>query len=163
MKTDTLMQTILIIDDEATNINVLNELLQPHYHVLFARDGKTGMKIVQSQALPDLILLDIIMPDLDGFQVTKMLKSDETTSKIPIIFITAKDDEEDQAMGFDMGAVDYITKPFSPVVVKARVKAHLELKRHRDFLEWMLRERTKELHQMEKEYLNLFYRKDKKP
>lgn len=161
MKTDTLMQTILIIDDEVTNINVLNELLQSQYHVLFAKDGKTGLKIAHSPTPPDLILLDIIMPEIDGYEVTRLLKSDESTSKIPIIFITAKGEEEDQAKGFRIGAVDYITKPFSPVVVKARVKAHLELKRHRDFLEWMLKERTKELHQMEKEYLNLFYRKGK--
>jgi len=159
LKTDTLMQTILIIDDEVTNISVLNELLQPHYNVLFAKDGKTGMKIASSTSRPDLILLDIIMPDLDGYQVIKLLKSDEYTSKIPVIFITAKGEEEDEAKGFELGAVDYITKPFKPVVVKARIKSHLELKRHREFVEWMLKERTKELQQMEKEYINLFYNK----
>ena len=159
MKTDTLMQTILIIDDEVTNISVLNELLQPHYNVLFAKDGKTGIKIASSTSRPDLILLDIIMPDLDGYQVIKLLKSDEYTSKIPVIFITAKGLEEDEAKGFELGAVDYITKPFKPVVVKARIKSHLELKRHREFVEWMLKERTKELQQMEKEYINLFYNK----
>jgi PleD family two-component response regulator len=159
LKTDTLMQTILIIDDEVTNISVLNELLQPHYNVLFAKDGKTGIKIASSTSKPDLILLDIIMPDLDGYQVIKLLKSDEYTSKIPIIFITAKGQEEDEAKGFELGAVDYITKPFKPVVVKARIKSHLELKRHREFVEWMLKERTKELQQMEKEYINLFYNK----
>ena len=158
MKTDTLMQTILIIDDEVTNISVLNELLQPHYNVLFAKDGKTGIKIASSTSRPDLILLDIIMPDLDGYQVIKLLKSDEYTSKIPVIFITAKGQEEDEAKGFELGAVDYITKPFKPVV-KARIKSHLELKRHREFVEWMLKERTKELQQMEKEYINLFYNK----
>ncbi len=159
MKTDTLMQTILIIDDEVTNISVLNELLQPHYNVLFAKDGKTGIKIASSTSRPDLILLDIIMPDLDGYQVIKLLKSDEYTNKIPVIFITAKGLEEDEAKGFELGAVDYITKPFKPVVVKARIKSHLELKRHREFVEWMLKERTKELQQMEKEYINLFYNK----
>lgn len=153
------MQTILIIDDEVTNISVLNELLQPHYNVLFAKDGKTGIKIASSTSRPDLILLDIIMPDLDGYQVIKLLKSDEYTSKIPVIFITAKGLEEDEAKGFELGAVDYITKPFKPVVVKARIKSHLELKRHREFVEWMLKERTKELQQMEKEYINLFYNK----
>lgn len=153
------MQTILIIDDEVTNISVLNELLQPHYNVLFAKDGKTGIKIASSTSRPDLILLDIIMPDLDGYQVIKLLKSDEYTNKIPVIFITAKGLEEDEAKGFELGAVDYITKPFKPVVVKARIKSHLELKRHREFVEWMLKERTKELQQMEKEYINLFYNK----
>lgn len=153
------MQTILIIDDEVTNISVLNELLQPHYNVLFAKDGKTGIKIASSTSRPDLILLDIIMPDMDGYEVIKLLKSDEYTSKIPIIFITAKGQEEEEAKGFELGAVDYITKPFKPVVVKARIKSHLELKRHREFVEWMLKERTKELQQMEKEYINLFYNK----
>ncbi len=153
------MQTILIIDDEVTNISVLNELLQPHYNVLFAKDGKTGIKIASSPSKPDLILLDIIMPDMDGFQVIQILKSDEYTNKIPIIFITAKGQEEDEAKGFELGAIDYITKPFKPIVVKARIKSHLELKRHREFVEWMLKERTKELQQMEKEYINLFYNK----
>ncbi len=153
------MQTILIIDDEVTNISVLNELLQPHYNVLFAKDGKTGLKIASSSSRPDLILLDIIMPEMDGYQVIQMLKSDESMSKIPVIFITAKGQEEDEAKGFELGAVDYITKPFKPVVVKARIKSHLELKRHRDFVEWMLKERTKELQQLEKEYINLFYNK----
>lgn len=159
MKTDTLMQTILIIDDEVTNISVLNELLQPHYNVLFAKDGQTGIKIATSTSRPDLILLDIIMPDVDGYQVIKLLKGDEYTNKIPVIFITAKGQEEDEARGFELGAVDYITKPFKPVVVKARIKSHLELKRHREFVEWMLKERTKELQQLEKEYINLFYNK----
>jgi PleD family two-component response regulator len=128
------MQTILIIDDEVTNISVLNELLQPHYNVLFAKDGKTGLKIASSSSRPDLILLDIIMPEMDGYQVIQMLKSDESMSKIPVIFITAKGQEEDEAKGFELGAVDYITKPFKPVVVKPRIKSHLEHKRHRDFV-----------------------------
>lgn len=153
------MQTVLIIDDEVTNISVLNELLQSQYNVLFAKDGQTGFKIASSTSKPDLILLDIIMPDVDGYQVIKLLKSDEYTNKIPVIFITAKGQEEDEAKGFELGAVDYITKPFKPIVVKARIKAHLELKRHREFVEWMLKERTKELQQMEKEYINLFYNK----
>lgn len=159
MKTDRLMQTILIIDDEVTNITVLNELLQSEYNVLFAKDGKTGIRLAASAGRPDLILLDIIMPELDGYEVIRLLKSDESTNNIPVIFITAKGEEEDEARGFELGAVDYIAKPFKPVVVKARIKSQLELKRNRDFLEWMLKERTKELQQMEKEYLSIFYRK----
>jgi putative two-component system response regulator len=159
MKNDAFMQTILIIDDEPTNISILNELLQPDYNVIFSKDGPTGIKIATSSAPPDLILLDIVMPDLDGYQVAELLKSDEATQNIPIIFITAKGYEDDEIKGFELGAVDYIAKPFKPIIVKARIKSHLELKRHRDFVEWMLRERTKELQQMEKEYLSLFYRK----
>lgn len=159
MKTDKLMQTILIIDDEVSNISVLNELLQNDYNVLFAKDGNVGMKIAMSTARPDLILLDIVMPDMDGYEVIKRLKGDEYTSSIPVIFITAKGQEEDEALGFELDAADYITKPFKPIVVKARIRAQLELKRHKDFLEWMLKERTKDLQQMEKEYLRMFYRK----
>jgi len=152
-------QTILIIDDEVTNINILNEVLKTDYKVVFAKDGEKGMKIARSETPPDLILLDIIMPGLDGYGVCEILKKDKRLKKVPIIFITVKASEEHETRGFELGAVDYITKPFNPVVVRARVKAHLELKKHRDFLEWMLKERTKELQQMEKEYAYLFFRK----
>ncbi|MBP7341610.1 MAG: response regulator [Smithellaceae bacterium] len=159
MRTDTMMQTILIIDDEVTNIAALNELLQSGYNILFAKDGPTGIKLATSTLRPDLILLDILMPEMDGYQVMHLLQCDEYTKNIPVIFITAKGDEEDEVRGFALGAVDYISKPFRPIVVKARIKSAMELKRHRDFLEWMLKERTKELQQMEKEYFNMFYRK----
>jgi DNA-binding response OmpR family regulator len=108
---------------------------------------------------PDLILLDIVMPGMDGFEVCRKLKAETRTRNIPIIFITAKGSEEDQIRGFELGAVDYVTKPFIPIVVKARVKTHLELKKNRDFLEWMLKERNLELQTMEKEYMYLFLRK----
>jgi putative two-component system response regulator len=159
MNTDTIMQTILIVDDEATSINVLNEVLKSSYKIGFAKDGEKGMKIATSDEPPDLILLDIIMPGIDGYEVCKRLKADDRTKSIPVIFITAKGKEDDETKGFELGAVDYITKPFNPVVVKARVKAHLELKRHRDFLEWMLKKRTKEIQLMEQEYSYLFLRK----
>ncbi|MBP7765909.1 MAG: response regulator [Deltaproteobacteria bacterium] len=159
MRTDTLLQTVLIIDDEVTNIAVLNELLQSSYNILFAKDGPTGLKLAISTMRPDLILLDILMPEMDGYEVMNRLQSDEYTKNIPVIFITAKGEEEDEARGFALGAVDYISKPFKPIVVKARIKSAMELKRHRDFLEWMLKERTKELQQLEKEYLKMFYRK----
>jgi PleD family two-component response regulator len=159
MSKDTMMQTILIVDDEATSINVLNEVLKSSYKIVFAKDGEKGMKIATSDEPPDLILLDIIMPGIDGYEVCKRLKADDRTKSIPVIFITAKGKEDDETKGFELGAVDYITKPFNPVVVKARVKAHLELKRHRDFLEWMLKKRTKEIQLMEQEYSYLFLRK----
>ncbi|HOW57817.1 MAG TPA: response regulator [Smithellaceae bacterium] len=159
MNGEKMTQTILIIDDEVTNINILNEVLKPDYKVVFAKDGEKGMKIARSETPPDLILLDIMMPGLDGYEVCEILKKDKRVKNIPVIFITIKASEEHETRGFELGAVDYITKPFNPVVVRARVKAHLELKKHRDFLEWMLKERTKELQQMEKEYAYLFFRK----
>jgi DNA-binding response OmpR family regulator len=159
MDSDNIIQTILIVDDEPTSINVLNEVLKDSYKIVFAKDGAGGIKIVLSDTPPDMILLDIVMPGIDGYEVCKKLKKDDHTKNIPIIFITAKGKEDDETKGFELGAVDYITKPFNPVVVKARVKAHLELKRHRDFLEWMLRERSKEIQLMEQEYSYLFLRK----
>jgi DNA-binding response OmpR family regulator len=99
------------------------------------------------------------MPEIDGYEVLTRLKNSEDTKNIPVIFVTSKSAGDDETKGLEMGAVDYIHKPFNPAVVKARVKAHLELKRHRDFLEWMLKERTKELQKMEKEYAYLFIRK----
>ena len=152
-------QTVLIVDDEPANISLLNEVLKTDYRIMVAKDGKRALLVAQSNPPPDLILLDIVMPELDGYEVLKRLKADEDTKNIPIIFVTSKDKDEDETKGLEMGAVDYIHKPFNPAVVKARVKAHLELKQNRDFLEWMLKEKTEELKKMEKEYSYLFLRK----
>lgn len=152
-------QTVLIVDDEPANISLLNEVLKTDYRIMVAKDGKRAILVAQSNPPPDLILLDIIMPELDGYEVLKRLKADEDTKNIPVIFVTSKDKDEDETKGLEMGAVDYIHKPFNPAVVKARVKAHLELKQNRDFLEWMLKEKTEELKKMEKEYSYLFLRK----
>lgn len=152
-------RTVLIVDDEPANISLLNEVLKTDYRIMVAKDGKRALLVAQSNPPPDLILLDIVMPELDGYEVLKRLKADEDTKKIPIIFVTSKNKDEDETKGLEMGAVDYIHKPFNPAVVKARVKAHLELKQNRDFLEWMLKEKTEELKKMEKEYSYLFLRK----
>ena len=152
-------QTVLIVDDEPANISLLNEVLKTDYRIMVAKDGKRALLVAQSNPPPDLILLDIVMPELDGYEVLKRLKADEDTKKIPIIFVTSKNKDEDETKGLEMGAVDYIHKPFNPAVVKARVRAHLELKQNRDFLEWMLKEKTEELKKMEKEYSYLFLRK----
>ena len=127
-------QTILIVDDSPENITVLGALLRMDYSVRVATNGEKALKIVESDNLPDLILLDVMMPGMDGYEVCRRLKSDLRTRNIPVIFITAKTSEEDEVRGFAMGAVDYVTKPFSPVVIKARVRTHMELKRYRDFL-----------------------------
>ncbi len=128
-------QVILIVDDVPANIKILGENLKSLYKVRFAVDGKGALKIAVSENPPDLILLDIMMPDMDGYEVCRRLKENEKTAKIPVIFITARDREEDETRGLDAGAVDYIKKPFSLPIVGARVRTHLELKRHRDLLE----------------------------
>jgi phosphoserine phosphatase RsbU/P len=120
------IQTVLIVDDEITNIKVLSSLLRDEHKILFATDGEGALKIARSKQ-PDLVLLDIMMPEMDGYEVSKHLKSDPVTAHIPVIFVTAKDQEQDEADGFKAGAIDFITKPFSPLIVKARVRNHLQL------------------------------------
>jgi C4-dicarboxylate-specific signal transduction histidine kinase len=118
--------TILVIDDIADNINLLSDILKSTYRVKAAISGAQGLKVVQMDP-PDLILLDIMMPDMDGYEVLRRLKGDPATENIPVIFISAKNEIGDQKMGFDMGAVDYITKPVSVPIVKARVATHIAL------------------------------------
>lgn len=127
--------TILIVDDIPSNIRVLGESLKADYKIRLATDGEKALKIAKSSSPPDLILLDVVMPNMDGYEVCRRLKENVTTKNIPIIFITSMDEEDDETKGLAFGAVDYIIKPFSLAIVKARVKTHLELKRHRDILE----------------------------
>ncbi|MBY0409924.1 MAG: two-component system response regulator [Burkholderiaceae bacterium] len=119
---------LLLVDDEPTNLQVLRHVLQADYRLLFATDGERALQVAREQR-PDLILLDIMMPHLDGYAVCKALKADAVTAVIPVIFITALTDTQDETAGFDAGAVDYITKPISPPVVRARVRTHLSLVR----------------------------------
>ena len=120
--------TILIVDDQLNNIKILAQVLQTDYRILFATNGKEAMDLALKE-LPDLILLDIIIPDMDGYQILEKIKSSEELKKIPVIFLTGVDSDSSQVKGFDLGAVDYITKPFHPNIVKARVKTHLSLKK----------------------------------
>ncbi len=126
--------TVLAIDDAPTNIKLLGQILGPHYRFLFATKGSDGLEIAVTQR-PDLILLDVMMADMDGHEVCKQLKSNPLTQNIPVVFITALKEQTDEAYGLEIGAIDYITKPFCPAIVKARVRNHLELKRYRDLLE----------------------------
>lgn len=119
-------KTILIVDDISENIDVLKDILIDSYTVKVAKNGPTAIKIAQKQ-LPDLILLDVMMPGMDGYEVCETLKKDTATAQIPIIFVTAKNEERDEAKGFDVGAVDYITKPVSSPIVLRRVQNHLSL------------------------------------
>jgi len=117
---------VLLVDDIKENINILVHALKDDYKLGFAMDGESALKYAQTKS-PDLILLDIMMPGMDGFEVSRKLSSDPRTKDIPFIFITAIDEVENKAAGFELGAVDYITKPFEIVEVKARVKTHLSL------------------------------------
>lgn len=131
-----LRPTLLIIDDTPVNIRVLSELFVDECEIIFSTNGQDGLQLAATQA-PDLILLDIMMPGMDGYEVCRQLKSDPQTRDIPVIFVTALGEDEDQTKGLELGAIDYIIKPISPPIVKARIRNHLELKRHRDLLATM--------------------------
>ena len=118
---------ILIVDDDKTNIRILTEILRDDYKLMVAKSGEQAIKAVRSPKPPDLILLDIIMPDIDGYEVCTRIKEDKATQGIPVIFVTAVSEAMDAAKAFEIGAVDYITKPFNPVTVKARVNTHIQL------------------------------------
>ncbi|MGX9462867.1 response regulator [Shewanella sp. A14] len=121
-----LKQSILVVDDEPANLRVLKKMLEEPYRLIFAKSGDEALRLIQRE-LPDLILLDVMMPGMTGFEVCQQLKADPRTKAVPVIFVTALSDDVDEAKGFDVGAVDYITKPVSPAVVKARVRTHLSL------------------------------------
>ncbi|HQP52210.1 MAG TPA: two-component system response regulator, partial [Syntrophorhabdaceae bacterium] len=128
------IHTILVVDDSPDNIILMSRLLKDHYRTKIATNGEKALKIASSDDPPDLILLDVVMPYMDGYEVCQELKKNPKTSRIPVIFLTAKTDIEDEKRGFEVGAVDYITKPVSAPLVLARVKTHLLLKDSRDFL-----------------------------
>jgi putative two-component system response regulator len=125
--------TILVIDDAPDNLVLISNLLKDLYKVKVATSGERGLKIARSNAPLDLILLDVMMPEMDGYEVCKLLKENLFTRDIPVIFLTAKSEVEDEQQGLDLGAVDYITKPFSPPIVLARVRNHLALKAATDY------------------------------
>jgi len=125
---------ILVVDDTPDNLTLMSGLLKDNYLVKVANSGARALKIAQSETPPDLILLDIMMPEMDGYEVCRLLKADNKTRDIPIIFLTAKTEVIDETLGFELGASDYITKPISPPIVLARVETHLSVKRMQDFL-----------------------------
>lgn len=126
--------TILIVDDTVDNLNLMNSLLKHEYKIKIANSGEKALRIAGTEQPPDLILLDIMMPGMDGYEVCQQLKLEPKTKHIPVIFLTAKSEIEDEKNGLVLGAVDYITKPISPPIVIARVKNHLALKTMSDFL-----------------------------
>jgi diguanylate cyclase (GGDEF)-like protein len=130
---ETPKQTVLIVDDTPGNIKLLSAVLGHEQELLFATSSREALEIAWAQA-PDLILLDVMMPEMDGYEVCARLKAEPRTRSTPVIFVTAMSGDEDEAKGLEVGAIDYIAKPFSPPIVRARVRNHLELKRYRDFL-----------------------------
>ncbi|MGL1931088.1 MAG: response regulator [Desulfotalea sp.] len=144
------MYRILIVDDTPTNIKFLHDILRHDYKVSVAMRGVDAIKLVAKEP-PDIILLDIMMPEMDGYEVCEILKANPETAKIPIIFVTAKVETEDEEKGLTMGAVDYLSKPVSPPIALARIRNHLELKQAREHLEEEVAQRTKELDRKVKE------------
>ncbi len=138
-------QTVLVVDDTPENIDVLSGLLRPEYRVKAAPNGQRALQVARAQPQPDLILLDVMMPGMDGYQVCRELKADPRTHHIPVIFVTARNEVEDEEKGLSLGAVDYITKPISPPIVLARVRTQLALYDQNRQLERRVRERTEEL------------------
>lgn len=136
-------QIILIVDDSPLNVKILNQALKDDYTIKVATNGESALEYIKdclyisdiNLKLPDIILLDIMMPGINGYEVCQQLKNNKNTSAIPVIFITSKDDIADEEKGFHVGAVDYITKPISPSIVKARVKTHLLIKSQQDLLQ----------------------------
>ncbi len=134
MTADDDRQTILIVDDVPANIRILNQLLKGAYDIRAATGGAEALDIATGPDPPDLILLDIVMPDMDGYEVCRRLKADDRTRNMPLVFITSRNEASEETRGFEMGAMDYITKPFSPDIVRVRVKTQMDLKRYRDHL-----------------------------
>ncbi len=120
---------IMIVDDASENLRILTELLKNDYYLVPLKSGKLALEKLAMAPLPDLVLLDIVMPDMDGYEVCARIKEDPRTKEIPVIFITAVSEVMDDAKAFELGAVDYVPKPFNPLTVKARVNTHIKLNR----------------------------------
>ncbi|MBF0128209.1 MAG: response regulator, partial [Magnetococcales bacterium] len=110
-------KTILIVDDTPENLDILKGILSPHFRVQVATNGRLALKVAQSAVPPDLILLDVMMPEMDGYEACRLLKLNDRTSDIPVLFVTAKSEVEDEIKGFELGAADYLIKPVSPPIV----------------------------------------------
>jgi len=136
---------ILIVDDAPENIWILVEALKDNYTLTVARDGLSCLRLAGGPYPPDVILLDVIMPGMDGYEVCRRLKENPATSGIPVLFVTSQTDTGNEAYGLSLGAVDYISKPFQPELVKSRVHNQIELKKHRDHLEELVQKRTQQL------------------
>lgn len=153
-----MQETLLVIDDEVIYLNMLVSILGDQYRILVAKNGEDGSRRARQQAAPDLVLLDVVMPGMDGYEVCRQLRADAALRDVPVVFLTARTDAEDEALGLELGAQDYITKPFSPAIVKARIRTHLSLRRARmelraqnQLLEDKVRDRTRKLRRLSSE------------
>jgi putative two-component system response regulator len=146
-------RTLLIVDDTPENIDLLRGILSPAYAIKVATSGRLALKLVNMKPLPNLVLLDVMMPDMDGYEVCRQIKGNAATRHIPIIFITARGEVDDVAHGFALGAADYITKPINAAIVQARVRTHISLHDERLLLEDQVRERTRQLEQLQLELI----------
>ncbi len=125
---------VLAVDDSADSLHLIQGVLEDRYQVALVDNGPDALQAAVSEPRPDLILLDIMMPSMDGYEVCRRLKANPASADIPVIFLTGKSEEADEKMGFDLGAEDYIIKPLSPLILQARVRTHLKLKATADFL-----------------------------
>jgi putative two-component system response regulator len=142
---DLIRPTVLVVDDTPENIHVLSGVLQDEYAVRVATSGERALTAARTDPQPDLILLDVKMPVMDGYEVCRRLKNDYQTQRIPVIFVTGMGEAEDEARGFELGAVDYIVKPVSPAIVRARVRTHIQLYDQKRHLLELVQQRTREL------------------
>ena len=147
-----MVPTLLVVDDVPENIHELIEVLKDDYRIMVANNGLKAIELVEGATTPDLILLDIVMPGMDGYEVCRRIKATSAGSRIPVIFVTVVDATEDKVKGFNTGAADYITKPFDIDEVRARIRTHLELSRLRLFLEQLVAQRTALLEKSEEKY-----------
>jgi len=127
---NTAQATVLVVDDTPENLSLMHGLLREHYRILVAPTGERALSLARGARVPDLILLDVMMPGMDGYEVCRAIKANPATEYLPVIFVTSLSDVGDEARGFEAGGVDFIVKPISPLVVRARVQTHLSLVKH---------------------------------
>lgn len=136
---------ILVVDDTPSNITILKNILKQDYQVQVALGGAEALNLLEEGPLPDLIILDIVMPEMDGYEVCRKLKGDENYRDIPVIFVSSLQEEHDETLGFELGAVDYIVKPIAGSVALKRIRTHVQLKQYKDYLEEIVEKRTTQL------------------
>ena len=154
----TVKPKILVVDDIPGNIQIIMQALKDEYSVIAATSGEKALALASGDSPPSIILLDVMMPGMDGYEVCRRLKENEKTGSIPVMFITTLDEDVNEAKGLDLGAVDYIAKPINPALVKKRIKNQLDLKLYRDHLEGLVRERTAQIHNTRLEIIRMLGR-----
>lgn len=154
----TVKPKILVVDDIPGNIQIIMQALKDEYSVIAATSGEKALALASGDPPPSIILLDVMMPGMDGYEVCRRLKENEKTGSIPVMFITTLDEDANEEKGLDLGAVDYIAKPINPALVKKRIKNQLDLKLYRDHLEGLVRERTAQIHNTRLEIIRMLGR-----